>query len=456
MTAAEHAPSTTPMDRVAKSERIVVLDVLRGLAILLILVMNIPFMGGYAMVQPFDPRLNGWAPVDQAVWRGIGVFLEGTQRGLLELLFGAGMMIMLRHAMRPDAPVAIADLHFRRNLWLMVFGAFHALVLLWPGDILFPYGLVAIIVFGFRTLSPRAKALLGTAFIVLALAPGAYRYVERADLQAKAAVIEAKVATKAKLTREQTQTLEKWRELKAGYAPTPTAKEREQMAQERKFRLGGLPEYVGFAWVGWSKVNFAPTSWFWLAEIAGTMLLGMALFQWGIIQGRASTGAYLAMVVAGYGLGVGLRWMATGEALRFSPAPQVGWITWDIARLALVFGHVGLVNLLVRSAVGARALSVFQAPGRMPLTIYLSASFIGMWVLFPGFGLAMWGKYSWAGMATIALMVMAAQLVFANLWMRAFESGPVDWLWKSFAYRKRQPFRKAAGPSGAVAAAPAE
>ena len=457
MTTAHDTPSGASVRRVAKGERIAVLDVLRGVAILLILVMNIPFMGGYAMPQPLDPRMNGWAEIDQAVYRGMGLFLDGTQRGLLELLFGAGMMIMLREAMRPDSPMAIADLHMRRNLWLMAFGVFHALVLLWPGDILFPYGLVAILVFGLRTLSPRAKAIAGLALILLAIAPGAYRYVERTDLVAKVAAAETKVAQKAKLSAEETRALETWREKQANnLPPEASAKKREAMAEERKLRMGPLPQYVGFSWVGWSKLNFAPTAWFWFAEAAGTMLLGMALFQWGIIQGRRSTVFYLAMAAVGYGVGVSLRWLAIEETLRFTPAPKLGWITWDVARLALALGHVALINLVVRSAVGARILSVFQAPGRMPLTIYLSASFIGMWILFPGFALGLWGKYSWAGMETIAVMVIAGQLLFANLWLRAFESGPVDWLWKSLAYRQRQPFRKQTPPRVAAAPAAAE
>ena len=109
-------------------------------------------------------------------------------------------------------------------------------------------------------------------------------------------------------------------------------------------------------------------------------------------------------------------------------------------------GHVGLFNLALKSGVGRAILSVFQAPGRMPLTIYLSASILTMLIIFPGFGCGQFGHYGWAGLELIALAVIAGQLVFANVWMLAFESGPIDWVWKSLAYRKAQPFRKAIGP----------
>ncbi len=68
------------------------------------------------------------------------------------MLFGAGVMIMTCRAMTPDGPVGVADLHFRRNLWLVAFGLIHAYVLLWPGDILFAYGTAALFVFPFRRL----------------------------------------------------------------------------------------------------------------------------------------------------------------------------------------------------------------------------------------------------------------------------------------------------------------
>jgi uncharacterized protein len=64
-----------------------------------------------------------------------------------------------------------------------------------------------------------------------------------------------------------------------------------------------------------------------------------------------------------------------------------------------------------------------------------------MWVLFSGFGLGLWGRFGWAGLAMIAFVVMAAQVVLANVWTRAFAVGPMEWAWRSLAYLKFQPFR---------------
>ena len=439
-----------PLRRVAKSERIAALDVLRGFAILAILVMNIPIMGGYAGPELNDPRLVSWTAADQAVFQGVRLVLDGTQRALLELLFGAGVMIMTRAAMRPDGPVAVADLHFRRNLWLMVIGAFQALVLFWPGDVLLPYGLVAIFVFPFRTLAPRLKAALGVAFILVAITPGAIEYHERTELKATAAAAQAKVAAKTPLTKVEREKLDEWTKKVDRLKPAAeNPKKREAMAEEKKARLGSLAAYAKFTRDFWISFNFVGETWFFWAEIFGTMLLGAALFEWGVLQSRLSAGAYLAILVAGYGLGVTARHIGNMEYLRFRPDPKSYWITLDIARIALTLGHVALFNLALKSGFGRVLLSPFQATGKMPLTTYLGASLICMVILFPGFGFGLFGKFGWAGLEAIALAVMAGQVIFANLWLRAFETGPLEWVWKSLAYRKAQPFRKLTGPAGA-------
>jgi uncharacterized protein len=350
--------------------------------------------------------------------------------------------------------VSVADLHYRRNLWLIAFGLFHAFVLLWPGDILFAYGIAAMFLFPFRRLAPRTKALIGAVFILAAIAPGVGRYVERVEMKADMVAAQAKQKAGKTPTKDEAEALKAWNEKVANAAPlAQNKKKQEAVAKEKKARLGPLPGYAATLAGMWAMFNVGPFMYFIFFEVFGTMLLGMALFEWGVLQGRARTGAYVAMVVAGYGLGATARYFADMEALRFTPDPKIGWMTWDAARIALVFGHIGLVNLALRSGVGQRLLSVFQAPGRMPLTIYFSASVLCMWILFPGLGFGLFGQFGWAGLVAIALGIIAGQVVFANAWMAAFESGPVDWLWKSLAYWKRQPFRKQVRSPEALAAA---
>src|SRR3982751_2470206 len=120
-----NAETNLGIDRVRGAERIASLDVLRGIAILFILYMNIQPMGGYEMAIEYF-RYPTWTTADFWSVFGVQTYMSGTQRGLLELLFGAGIMIMARKAMNPDGPVAVADLHYRRHLILLLIGLLHA------------------------------------------------------------------------------------------------------------------------------------------------------------------------------------------------------------------------------------------------------------------------------------------------------------------------------------------
>lgn len=441
------------LNRVAESERIASLDILRGLAILLILVMNIPWMSGFGGPPLFELRYPSWTPADRTTTLIVHVFLEGTQRGLLELLFGAGIMIMARKAMTPDGPVAVADLHYRRNLWLILFGLVNALVLMWMGDILLVYGIAAIFLFPFRRTGAKGQVAWAAMILGALLLLGMNDYREAVAERAKVEQLAERAATGATLTAAETKQVEdqKSRDQRRALLPADNPQTMERIAKAETAQRGGFFDYWKYQIEGWL---FVMTTFFWFieAEIAATMLIGMALFQWGVIQGRARSQVYWALLVAGYGLGLSLRWSLWSARLEFQPG-----LLWqrqfeDLARLAVTLGHVGLVHLLLRASVGRMALGPFAAAGKIPLTIYLFTSFLMMWVVMPPWGFGMAGRWGQAEMTLVALLVIAVQLVAANLWVRRYVNGPMEWLWKSLAYEKRQPFRRARAVTGVAAA----
>ncbi|WP_118856641.1 DUF418 domain-containing protein [Sphingomonas mesophila] len=445
--------TTDQLQRVAGSERIASLDVIRGIAILFILVMNIPWMGGYEFAL-WDFRYPTWTSADYWTTLVTKTWLEGTQRGLLELLFGAGIMIMARHAMTPDGPVAVADLHYRRNLWLILFGLANAFVLLWPGDILLIYGIAAIFLFPFRRMGWKGQ--LGFAGLLF----GALIWYGAADYRANAAklakverVMAAEAAGKALSEDDKTLLKERREQIeRRTQMPADNVQQKKKIAEADAARHGDFVSYWRYQAEGWM---FLMSQFFWFieAEVAATMLVGMALFRLGIIQGRARTSAYVALLLGGYAVGLGLRGSQWLEILRFQPGQHWQDMFGDVARLAVTLGHVGLIHLILRSAPGRALLRPFVAAGRMPLTVYLFTSLLMMWVVFAPWGLDWFGRFGMAKLALLALAVIAAELVAANLWMRRFENGPLEWLWKSLAYERRQPFRKI--PREPAAAIPA-
>lgn len=426
--------------------RIDVLDMLRGLAILGILFMNIPFMGGSVMAFFGDVRLQGWAPADRWVWSFLQVTMEGTQRGTLEFLFGAGMMILTARAMDADGPVAVADLYMRRTLWLLVFGLVDALLLLWVGDILHTYALAALLLFPFRKLAPDKLLMLGLLYATAAAigigGGGAIEYAGRVQLVHRVEAVHVAQARHEVLTRAQQDTLAEWQKKLARYTLSP--KQKADMVEEAKARRGAFGPYA--AWMHSQWIDFAGASeLFNVAEAFSAMLLGIALYKWGIIQGLRTKRFYLVMALAAYGFGMGARAIGVAEDTTFAPGAKTIWITAEYARLAVSLGHVALINLLARTKFGMTILSPFKAAGRTAFSLYVCETIIGVWILFPGFGFGLWNHYGWAGLAVAAALIDIGLLIVANLWVIWFASGPLEWAWRSLAYCRMQPFLKRRG-----------
>jgi uncharacterized protein len=440
---ADSAAGTTALAPVAEKSRIDNIDIMRGIAILGILFMNMPAMA-QSLWEHFggDPRVHGWSAADQFTWITTQIVLEGTQRGMLEILFGAGLMLLAARAMKPDGPVAIADLWIRRNMWLCLFGLINALLLLWFGDILLTYGLAALLLFPFRLLKARTLLIVGLLYAIFMSVGGAVEYVSRTELMATAAAADAKVAAKQILTKDEAAAQKEWNEKVAKIKDGPDKETKKLIAEETKWRNGGVGAYfVGAASVTttfWGK-GFLPL---WVAEAFFMMLIGMALFKWGVVQGERSKRFYLWLMLGCYAAGFAMRAMWVSEMLAFAPIPKTGWFTAEFSRLLVSLGHVAMVNWAVRTRAGAWLLAPFKAAGRMAFSLYLMQSFVTMWVLFAPFGFGLYGRFGWADQALIVIAIAAVQLVFANLWLRAFRMGPLEWVWRSLSHWRRQPMRR--------------
>ena len=445
MTQQAIAPETV-LAPVRGRDRIEVLDALRGFAILGIFYMNLPAMAGPISAMFGSIRDMGWSPADQSAWLFMETFLEGTQRGLLEMLFGAGLMVTAAKAMTPDGPVAVADLYIRRNLWLLAFGLINIFVLLWPGDILHIYALCALALFPFRKLSLRWLIPLGLLISSVQLIVGGIEYVSRTELQQTQASAAEKQARGEKLTAEETEAKKEWQEKIdkiAGKEPV----EEKLAKDEAKARAGSFGDYAGF-WISTYILFVGKGSLLGgVVEAFGTMLLGIALWKTGFIQGQRSTRDYLIALVVAYGFGLTARYVGGLEKMSFAPIPKTIWMTAELARIAVSIGHIALINVLIRTGLGHKALKPFLAAGQMAFTLYLMQQVIGIYFLYSPIGLHLPMAPGWAYLLGLASVVIVAQLIFANLWMRWFASGPLEWIWRSLAYCRKQPFRRTA-PTG--------
>ncbi|OYW45489.1 MAG: hypothetical protein B7Z33_06505 [Sphingomonadales bacterium 12-68-11] len=438
--------------------RIEVLDILRGIAILGIFYMNIPFMAQNTGLLDYDIRRIGWTLADRNTWAAIHIVWEGTQRGLLEFLFGAGAMVLTAKVMKPDGPVAVADLFYRRNLWLLGFGLLDVFLIGWVGDILHVYALAALLIFPFRLLSARVLIVLGLSYAALTAVGvtggGAMEYSARAQLMQQAAVAQAKTAAQVPLTQAERETAAEWQELidRRALATPLDADSARAVEEEAAARRSTPAALLAASWSAWHAIFIAGYgSFFLVLEAMCGMFIGMALWKLGVIQGQRSKRFYALLALAAYGLGCGARAIGVWEQLQFAPQPKSIWITEEFARLAVSLGHVALINLLVQTRAGKAILAPFKAAGQTAFSLYILTSILGLWILFAPWGFDLWGRFGWAELAAIATAVNVGLLILANLWVKGFANGPLEWAWRSLAYWKIQPFRRPRGEPNAPA-----
>ncbi|RDE07398.1 DUF418 domain-containing protein [Sphingomonas aracearum] len=405
------------------------LDVLRGLAILAILFLNISDMGGAIAAAASDLRHFGWSTADRSVWAFREIFLASTGRGLLEMLFGAGMVILTdRAAARMDAARVLGGYAWR-NLVLLGLGLVHVFVLLWPGDILHTYALAALAAMWFRRATVSVLLMTGLFMATLQLVAGAPVLMQEKARTERIARLEARGAVTVEVARARREAAEK-----------QVAATRE-IAEEDRARSGTPASWAVMAWQQFLRWQAEGLELQWIWEAASAMLIGAALFRLGVLQGQSPPRVYWLLLAIGYGLGLTLRACGADAAMQPVPPPNVLWIAGEWARLLVTLGHLAAVHLLLRTRTGTGVLLPFAAAGRVALSIYVAQSLICLWVLFPPWGLAWYGRLGWAEMMLLALAVDAMLLGVAILYVRRWRIGPVEWAWRSLVERRRLSWR---------------
>ena len=422
--------------------RIASLDVMRGIAILGILFMNINGMGASALAGGRWPLWIGdWTVLDRIVWFTREVVPDGTARCLLEMLFGAGMVILTGRGEDKAGSWETMRAYYWRNIVLFGFGAIHIFGLLWYGDILHMYALCALVVFPLRKLPPRWLIVLGLLFATATCALGLPRIYAIQIENARVADAEEHHAAGQSLSRTERkaeQSNHSWHR--------SIRQDRFAVARENRNRTTSF--------VRWQMQQIrtytdriptnVPQVLNWFGEATCTMLIGAALFKLGILQGQRSRAFYVWMLLLGYLVGGSIRGVGAWETLQFDDGVSFAWSFREFGRLAMTVGHIGVIGLLLSTVRGQALLRPFAAAGRTALTIYICQTLICLWVLYPPFALGLYGTQGWAALMATAVVVNAVLLVAANIWVRYFTIAPVEWAWRSIAALRVLPFGRVA------------
>ncbi len=384
------APQQTKAAPVAESARITSLDLIRGVAVLGILLMNVVHFA-FGRVPYLNLSAGGsesW--LDWVVGIGGEIFVDQKFMGIFSLLFGAGILLFIERAeARGGRPVR---LNLWRNALLLGIGILHSL--LWEGDVLIVYAVSALFLIALRRLPGPWLIGVGASVFLLSVPV----------LLVNQAVTNAT-------------------DIALSGVWTPSRGDEIDSAG-----LNGA--VLGLSLLGYFLRGL------------GMILMGAGLYRLGFMQGALSARTYRLTASAGIAIGlplasIGVLITALGDYSR--DVAFIGQLPNTLGTIPASLGYMSLIVLWNRDLDSALKQR-FRAVGRMALTNYLTQTILGVLILTL---LLSDLSVNRAGLLLFVLAVWTLQLWWSQAWMQRFRFGPAEWLWRVATYRRDQPLRRA-------------
>lgn len=376
-------------------QRIESLDLIRGVAVLGILYMNI--FNIIAPIEAYTAPL--WSvesgPLDEFFYMLQSLFFESRFMSIFSLLFGVGLTLQWdRFVAREQAP----KLWLRRRLrWLLLFGLIHGVVF-WLGDILATYAICGMLLLTMMHWQDKTKIKVGILFIIIAQ-------------PLMLLLVAASLITGENLMQftDLPMSLEQIAELRAKQGTLAGW-------------LGNAGYYIMFLFV------FGPLFIFW--QVTGIMLIGSGLYRMGFFDRFHPLS--LVLLVVGFIWGLAVYYFRVAVGIDTS-ASQATVMLMMPAGLMMGIGYASLLTLFAkRTNLVVRAL---KSTGKTAFTVYLSQSIVMVLVfqwLFPQW----WGVLSRAEGFLLVSMYLLLQVTLAHWWQTKHGQGPMEKLWRKLAYRK--------------------
>lgn len=414
--------------------RIATLDIVRGVAVMGILAMNIVAfaMPGAAYVNP--AAYGTLSAADLGSWVFSFIFIDGKMRGLFSFLFGASMLLVIDRT--EAAGASPAWVHYSRMFWLLVFGLIH-FFFIWYGDILALYAPIGMLAFFFRRMSVTKLIVLGCLLLVAQFALTAFFAIEANMTQ-----------TLAMAPHASAEAIESWAQMQKGiglYTP-------QQLQHALELYRGGYAPIVQHQL---TEQWFQPLNSIWQFgwETLAYMLFGMAALKSGFLTGAWERRRYLKVILIGFGVGIPayalLAWWLIHQDFSVTWL-IIGWLTATVPfRPFLILAVAASVILLTRN--GGWLTRRIAAAGRAAFTNYLGTSLL-MTTLFYGYGLGLFGHLTRIQLWLPVIGAWLIMLLWSKPWLDRFNYGPFEWLWRSLSRGRFQPMRRRPAPSSASSA----
>ena len=403
------------------TKRIISIDILRGFALLGILLMNIM---SFAMpdIAYNNPTAFGGEGINRIVYSFTHIIADQKFMALFSMLFGASVILLINKLTEKGQNVG--RIHYTRNIWLLVIGLIHA-TFIWSGDVLTVYALCSFLLYFFRNAQPKWQFTLGLIIFALPSLVNVGIHFIYPELDAG-----SQWSIKYYWNARQ-----------------------DYLIDDIEFYQGDYWSQVLYRWDGefgaegtMGDLLLGISYYFdYFARALAMMLIGMALFTWGILTGQRDAPFYRRMLRIGFGVGypIALFGLLLNEGNSWSVPYSVfiGRIPNNIATPLIAAGYIALIMLWSRTEVWRGLQDRLASIGRTALTNYILQSLIAT-TLFYGFGFGLYGQLNRLAQFLIVLAIWLVQLILSPIWMHHFRFGPLEWIWRVLTYQQSQPIRR--------------
>ncbi|WP_093059611.1 DUF418 domain-containing protein [Psychrobacillus sp. OK028] len=375
-------------------ERIISIDVMRGLALLGIFVVNMLFFHTpYIYINPYTWYQN---PSDYETFKMIDLFVQGSVYPLFSMLFGYGLAMQFMKAEANGSN--FSKFAVRRLFVLLLIGCIHAF-LIWAGDILITYALAGFVLLLMIRLKPIWLFLIS---IFLFLIPN--------GLLSGLLYLGSKVSPNDMIIYTGIQEI------------------------EASILAYGQGSWMDIFWQrldDWLYMNGNGAMFLLMfITIVPFLLLGAAAAKWKLIErARELKAFWIVTVVVAFAVGTSIKWIPyvkEADALTMYIQDTFGGPLQAIA-------YAGVIAIICTIPIGAKILSPISKVGRMSMTIYLMQSIIAT-TIFYAYGFGLYGKIDITTGTWMAVGIYALQIVFAEIWFMKYKQGPVELLWRKLTY----------------------
>jgi len=385
------------------NNRIHSLDLIRGFAVLGILIMNITNFS-HVNVAYMNPTIGaGLEGYNQYFHAFNYIFADTRFMSIFSILFGAGVVLFTNNAVSKGKKAGV--LHFKRMFWLLLFGIVHA-YLIWEGDILVTYAICGCLIFLLRKKTIRALLIIS---IILFIVPLTFNLM-----------------TNYGLTMDELESTFAFFHPSSEQINTEIKIMQGSFLEQMPIRLENAIEFQTF-------VFLIETFW----RTTSLMLLGMILYRKGVLSADKSISYYNKMMLIGFGIGLIVSLMGLNQSYDSewsgTYVMSIGANYKIVSGLFMAIGYIGLVIWCFKKGIFKKLQNRLQATGRMAFTNYIGMSIICT-LIFNGHGLGFYGTLDRLQQFLIVVAIWVLILIVSPLVLKKYRFGPLERLWRKLTY----------------------